>query len=254
MDMTKKILVTNDDGIDARGLIKLVEALADSADVYVAAPMVQHSAKSQSITFLHEVDIEERDMEGVKKAWAVHGTPADCVKIGLLKLTEEGISPDFVISGINMGNNAGLAAYYSGTIAAAREGALNGIRSVALSVQGHEASEFSAVTDKLSEIMKMSERLDTDTVLSVNAPEVTSSELKGIKIVPAAPFGYGVLYDFRRAESGNYQLDAVRAYMDDQMRYDFDWLIKGYMTVSPLPTSLEAPEALAGLKEAFPEQ
>ena len=129
-----KVLVTNDDGIDARGLNVLVEALAEMADVYVVAPKDQQSGKSQSITFRRELKADERELKGAVSAWALDGTPADCVMWGIGILAEEGIRPDFIFSGINMGYNNGLAAYYSGTVAGAREGAINGIRSIAPSL------------------------------------------------------------------------------------------------------------------------
>ena len=142
------VLVTNDDGIDALGLRVLVEALAEHADVYVVAPKEEQSAKSHSITFLREVSAEEREVKGAVEAWALDGTPVDCVMWGLGRLKEEGIRPDFLFSGVNMGYNNGLAAYYSGTVAGAREGAINGIRSIALSnvtVDGVEVSPGSIV-------------------------------------------------------------------------------------------------------------
>jgi len=132
-----KVLVTNDDGIDAHGLRILVDALSKHADVYVVAPADQQSGKSHSITFLREVTPQERDVKGAVAAWVLDGTPADCVMWAIDYLRdEEGVEPDFVISGINLGFNTGLAAYYSGTVAGAREGAINGIRSIALSVGG----------------------------------------------------------------------------------------------------------------------
>ncbi len=247
----KKVLVTNDDGIDAPGLIKLVEALEPLAEVYVAAPMVQHSAKSQSITFRHEVDTEERELPGAKAAWAVHGTPTDCVKIGISKMKEMGIKFDHVLSGVNLGYNTGLAVYYSGTVAAAREGELNGIRSIALSVGSHEATKFDFILSKLSDLMDLSDKTPEGFFLNVNAPDIASSDVKGTKIAPAAPFGYGLLFSyFPSEEKGVYHMDAELGWTNDHPVYDMDWNQEGYMTVTPIPTSVEAPEALRQLKEA----
>ena len=246
----KKVLVTNDDGIDAAGLAKLVEALAPMAEVYVAAPMKQHSAKSQSITFMHEVDIEDRKLPGAKEAWAVHGTPTDCVKIDILKMKEAGIRPDHILSGINLGYNTGLAVYYSGTIAAAREGALNGVRSTALSVGNHEASSFDYILNNLAYIMELSEKAAEGTFLNVNAPDIPETEIRGVKIVPAAPYGYGVLFSFFPMENGNYQMGGEAGYTGDSPVYDMDWNEEGYMTVTPIPVSFHDEEALQALREA----
>lgn len=243
-----KVLVTNDDGIDALGLRVLVEALAEHADVYVVAPQVEHSAKSQSITFLREVSVEEREVKGSVEAWALDGTPTDCIMWGIGKLDEEGIRPDFIFSGINLGYNTGLAAYYSGTIGGAREGAINGIRSIALSAGSHEARFFDYLLGLLPRLMDMSRRISPKTILSVNAPNLPSWDIKGVRIAEAAPCGYGVWFGFHKAESGDYQMSGGPAFTDDKMRYDFDWTAAGYVAVSPLPTSLSDPVALMRLK------
>lgn len=243
-----KILVTNDDGIEALGLRVLVEALAEHADVYVVAPQEQQSAKSQSITFLREVSAEERELKGAVAAWTLDGTPTDCIMWGIGMLAEEGIRPDFVFSGINMGYNTGLAAYYSGTIAGAREGALNGIRSIALSVGSHQARFFDYVLGLLPRLMEMSRKISPKTVLSVNAPDIPSWDIRGVRVAEAAPYGYGVRFGFHKAESGNYQMGGAPDFTDDRMRYDFDWTEAGYVAISPLPTTLSDPVALMRLK------
>ena len=177
-----KVLVTNDDGIDAHGLRILVDALSKHANVYVVAPADQQSGKSHSITFLREVTPQERDVKGAVAAWVLDGTPADCVMwaIDYLK-NEEGVELDYVISGINLGFNTGLAAYYSGTVAGAREGAINGIRSIALSVGGQDsmnAEHFDYLVGLLPQLMEMSARIDPGTLLSVNAPDIMLSNNK----------------------------------------------------------------------------
>ena len=247
-----KVLVTNDDGIDVRGLTVLVEALAGHADVYVVAPADQQSGKSHSITFMREVTPQVRDVKGAVEAWVLDGTPADCVMwaIDYLK-EEEGITPDFVISGINLGYNTGLAAYYSGTVAGAREGAINGIRSIALSVGGREtldAEHFDYVLGLLPQLMEMSRQIDPGIVLSVNAPDIPSWEVKGVRVAEAAPRGYGIRFFFEKKENGNWQMTGGPDHSDDSMRYDIDWCDAGYVAVSPLPTTLSDPVSLTRLK------
>ena len=247
-----KVLVTNDDGIDARGLRVLVEALAEHADVYVVAPKEEQSGKSHSITFLREVTPQERDVKGAVAAWVLDGTPADCVMwaIDYMK-DEEGITPDFVISGINLGFNTGLAAYYSGTVAGAREGAINGIRSIALSVGGLNGtpSHFDYLIGLLPQLMEMSMRIDPGTILSVNAPDLPSWEIKGVRIAETAPRGYGIRFFFEKKKNGNYQMTGAADYLDDNMRYDIDWCAASYIAVSPIPTTLSDPAALMRLKD-----
>ena len=244
-----KVLVTNDDGIDVHGLTILVEALAQHADVYVVAPKEQQSGKSHSITFMREVSPEECDVKGAVAAWVLDGTPADCVMWAIDYLKDElDITPDYVISGINLGYNSGLAAYYSGTVAGAREGAINDIRSIALSVGHHEAKHFDYLLGLLPRLMEMSDKISPRTILSVNAPDLPSWDIKGVKICEAAPRGYGVKFGFHKTENGNYQLSGAPDFIDDRMRYDIDWNDAGYVAISPLPTSLADPVALMRLK------
>ena len=247
-----KVLVTNDDGIAVHGLRVLVEALAKHADVYVVAPADQQSGKSHSITFMREVTPRETDVKGAVAAWVLDGTPADCVMWAIDYLRdEEGVTPDFVISGINLGYNTGLAAYYSGTVAGAREGAINGIRSIALSVGGQYApgaEHFDYVLGLLPELMEMSRALDPKIILSVNAPDIPSWEIKGVRVAETAPCGYGVRFFFSKTETGNYQMGGGPAPTDDNMRYDMDWCEAGYVAVSPIPTTLSDPVSLMRLK------
>ncbi len=247
-----KVLVTNDDGIDAHGLRILVEALAKHADVYVVAPADQQSGKSHSITFMREVTPQERDVKGAVAAWVLDGTPADCVMwaIDYLK-NEEGVNLDFVISGINLGYNTGLAAYYSGTVAGAREGAINGIRSIALSVGGQDslnATHFDYLVGLLPQLFEMSMQIDPGTILSVNAPDIPSWDIKGVRVAETAPRGYGIRFFFEKKKNGNYQMTGEVDYLDDNMRYDIDWCAESYVAVSPIPTTLSDPAALMRLK------
>lgn len=123
------LLVSNDDGIDAAGLVALREALATFADVYTVAPETEQSAKSHSITLHHPLRFREVE----ERVWAVDGTPADCVYVALFLKDLLPRKPDMVVSGINHGPNLGNDVHYSGTVAAAREGALRGVRSLSLS-------------------------------------------------------------------------------------------------------------------------
>lgn len=250
--MMPKVLVTNDDGIDAHGLRILVEALSKHADVYVVAPADQQSGKSHSITFLREVTPQERDVKGAVAAWVLDGTPADCVMWAIDYLRdEEGVEPDFVISGINLGFNTGLAAYYSGTVAGAREGAINGIRSIALSVGGQDgmsAEHFDYLIGLLPQLMEMSMQIDPGIILSVNAPDVPSWDIRGVRVAETAPRGYGIRFFFEKKKNGNYQMTGEADYLDDNMRYDIDWCAASYVAVSPIPTTLSDPVALMRLK------
>lgn len=246
-----KVLITNDDGIDAKGIKALAVALMPLADVYVVAPAEEQSGKSQSITFLQPVKVEKRDMKGAAAAYAAWGTPADCVKIGLCILEKEGIKPDYVISGINLGYNTGLAAYYSGTVAAAREGALNGIKSIALSLGSHKATEFNSILGMLPALLEMSDKMSPGTLLNVNAPNIPVPEIKGYRIAEAAPFGYGIKFVFEEVEEGLFQMDGEPAEMWGSTEYDMDVTEDGYVAVSPIPTTLADRVSLSRLRDAY---
>lgn len=139
------ILVTNDDGIHAPGLSALEREMRTVGSVDVVAPATEQSGVSHSITFLtplicKEVFANSEHGSGEHRGWAVEGSPADCVKIGVFELCRQ--KPDLIVSGINGGLNAGINVLYSGTVAAAIEGAFFGITSVAVSLEFDEHAKF----------------------------------------------------------------------------------------------------------------
>lgn len=230
----RKILVTNDDGIYANGIQFLVKTLSEKNDVYVVAPSSQKSAKSMALTMCQNMDAEEIEMQGAVRAYAFDGTPADCVKWAFMNFSKEGIKFDNLMSGINQGENAGDAVYYSGTIAAAMEGAINGIKSIALSVENHEATEFGAICGVLEDMIKISEKFTCDTVLSVNSPELKIDEIKGIKKAVLTPHCYGETFEFTKVCENTYIQKTVYNPGEPDNDYDYDLIKKGYITVTPL--------------------
>lgn len=152
-----KILITNDDGIQAAGLKALVDALSPEHDVYIAAPEFQQSAKSHSLTMHDIIHVNRTSHYPLATAeWAISGTPADCVKIGMAKFTE--VAFDLLLSGINNGPNLGIDVIYSGTVAAALEGSFHGIPSFALShYSGSKTGFYNAaafVRDNLERLLE----------------------------------------------------------------------------------------------------
>ena len=122
--MSKKpfLLITNDDGIRAPGIKHLWESVKDHADVAIVAPLVEKSGCGMSITWTKPLHIQEISWESNIPAWSISGTPADCVKMAIAILLDR--RPDFIISGINRGSNAGRTVFYSGTVGGVIEGAL----------------------------------------------------------------------------------------------------------------------------------
>lgn len=175
----KRIMITNDDGVNADGIIRLAKAAKSYGEVWVVAPDVQKSGASHSINLHAPITAYETDfpIDDVK-AFAVSGSPADCVRLGVLNLLPQ--KPDIVLSGINLGYNAGTDVMYSGTIGAAMEAIFQGVPSAAFSEGTNDGYIITDLwLDKiLSEIMNMN--LDTETVLNVNFPTCKPEELRGI--------------------------------------------------------------------------
>ena len=202
------ILLANDDGIHARGLRALCEACVNRGhSVTVSAPHTERSASSHRITlaepiYIRKVEFPYPDV----RAWSVSGTPADCVRIGLYELVETAV--DAVISGINNGHNAGMAVHYSGTVAAAREGALNHIPSIAssLAFNGSDTmlKHLAHITVLAAEKYAKSE-VPLHTVLSINAPACEPEEALAPVAAPLSTAGYRDQYIRRESpRAGTY--------------------------------------------------
>ena len=175
----KKILITNDDGIKADGLIRLVEAAKEFGEVWVVAPEEQRSAMSHSITLRHDFEAYKTDfpVDGVH-AYACTGTPADCVRIGVLNIVPG--RPDHVFSGINYGYNLGTDLQYSATAGAAFEAAFQKVHAIAFSEDFTDCHE---TTDKyLKEIMAelIDKSLGPSQIWNVNFPGCKLDECKGV--------------------------------------------------------------------------
>ena len=128
-----KILITNDDGIHASGLMALYKELSGDHEVNIVAPEVEMSAVGHAITLSSPLRVQAVRKNGTFFGYSVSGTPADCVKIAVQELIDP--LPDVILSGINLGANVGVNVLYSGTVSAATEGAFLGIRSAAISLK-----------------------------------------------------------------------------------------------------------------------
>lgn len=175
----RKILITNDDGIDSDGLIRLAKAAVEFGEVWVVAPDSQRSAMSHSITLRHSIEAWKVDfpVPGVH-AYACDGKPADCVRIGVLNIVPE--KPDHVFSGINYGYNAASDLQYSATAGAAFEAAFQKIHTIAFS---EDASKMHEVTDYyLREVIAelITKPLLTNQIWNVNFPGCKLAECNGI--------------------------------------------------------------------------
>ncbi len=176
------ILLTNDDGIHAEGLAVLRRQFARHHSVTVVAPDSERSAIGHAITLRVPLRAETVGLADTTQAWAVSGTPADCIKLALRELMER--PPDVVVSGINPGANVGANVNYSGTVAAAREAALAGVPAIAVSIQGRRPRHY---TGAARFVVRLAEEvhqrgLAEGTFLSVNFPDVPAREAGGVSV------------------------------------------------------------------------
>lgn len=174
-----RILITNDDGIEASGIIRLARVAREFGEVWVVAPESQRSAASHSISLHSAIDIypcEDFPIDGVH-AYSCSGTPGDCVRVGGLNVMPE--KPDVVLSGINFGLNVASDIQYSATAGAAFEATFQGYHAIAFS----EGCNFQDVTDKyIREILKrlLDQPLKPGNIHNVNFPDCPLSDCKGI--------------------------------------------------------------------------
>ena len=174
-----KVLISNDDGYDAKGIVALKKCLLSidfQSEIMLIAPDRNRSAASNSLTLLEPLRIKNHG----EQVYSVNGTPTDCVHLGINGAID--FKADLVISGINNGANLGDDVLYSGTVAAATEGRFLGKPAVAISLTGDKHYETAAYV--LIEFLKKYNQLELDknTIININVPDIPLSELKGIKL------------------------------------------------------------------------
>ncbi len=247
------ILLVNDDGIHAPGIRALCEACVNRGHkVSISAPHTERSANSHRITLAEPIFISEVDFNLPNvQAWSVSGTPADCVRLGLYELVDSPV--DAVISGINNGHNAGMAVHYSGTIAAAREGALNHVPSVATSIAFKRPDSmlhyFADLSVQAAEAYVQLEGA-ADAVLSINAPGIEPAELRPPVVAPLSTAGFRDRYIRRESpRAGTYFWLAGGVAMDESdEQTDIGYLNAGHITFTRLGNPC------GGLDAAFAKQ
>ena len=234
------ILVSNDDGYDSPGILVLVKSLSSLADVVVVAPSTQQSAVGHAITV--QMPLRARRIQKGRhfKGWAVDGTPADSVKLGVLSLLKQ--RPDMVVSGINHGMNTSVNIMYSGTVSAATEGAILGIPSIAISHASHSHdSDLRAAAAFAPIIVKgiLARGLPAGTLLNVNVPDVPVEDIAGVAVTRQGRSSWDDRFDKRSDPNGNAYYWLVGTYVwDDHPLADDLALRKNMISVTPLHYSL----------------
>ena len=192
-----KILLTNDDGINAPGLRALLEVAQEFGDALVVAPHVERSAVGHAITLSDPLRVERVILEDAFLGYAVSGTPADCVKIAFKSLMNE--KPDLVISGINQGSNVGTSVIYSGTVSAATEAIILGVPAIAISLDAIADFDFALAQQFLRHLLATLDLVNfpKDTALNINIPAVAEKDCLGVEITYQGKFRYEEQFDRR---------------------------------------------------------
>ncbi len=231
-----QILLTNDDGIHAPGLAAVERELSALGDVCVVAPAREQSGASHSITFLSPLICQEVFEGSRRRGWAVEGSPADCVKIGVFEFCPR--RPDLIVSGINGGLNAGINVLYSGTVAAAIEGAFFDITSIAVSLEFDPHAQFDKAARLTREIIEriLQNKSATSQLYNLNIPTSALDGVPHVKVVPMGVERYGEQFIKRRDPRGRdyYWATGGPPPQPSGRETDLTALKKGFVTLTPL--------------------
>lgn len=235
-----RILLTNDDGIFAEGLAVLRRALADLAEaIYVIAPDRERSAVSHAITMHRPLRVRETKFQDPRcRGWVVDGTPADCVKLALESLVPA--PPDLVVAGINLGPNLGTDVLYSGTVASAVEGLLNGVPSLAVSLATRRDPDYAAAAAFVRELVPLAvERgLPRGTLLNINVPGGTP---RGHRLTVLGALRYVNAIDHRVDPRGRdyfWMAGQPEVVGDVDPDSDIAAVREGYISITPLKVDM----------------
>lgn len=245
-----RILLSNDDGVYAPGLAALEQQLRHLGEVVVVAPMTEQSGVGHSITFLTPLTAKAIHREGRHWAWAVDGSPADCVKLAIGQLFQD--EPfDLVVSGVNHGLNAGINVLYSGTVAAAVEGAFFGVTSVAVSLEYNEDADFQAAAVIARNVIAgITANQDAKGGLfNLNIPTAATDGPSEVKVVPMGLEQYGRRYEKRTDPHGRDYYWALWTEPEQPPPESADviQLREGSVTLTPLRFDLTDPNRLAAM-------
>jgi 5'-nucleotidase len=245
------ILLTNDDGIYAPGLAAMERELERLGDVYVVSPATEQSGVGHSITYLSPLVVKELFEGKQRRGWAVEGSPADCVKIGIFEYCPR--MPDLVVSGINSGLNAGINVLYSGTVAAAIEGAFFGITSVAVSLEFNEHANFDRAAVLAREVIEqvLKKKGPAPQLYNLNLPfGALAARRPEVRVVPMGLVRSGEQYEKRIDPRGRSYFWAVSDAIEHLGEHETDLsaLRKGAITLTPLDFDLTKRSTLAEME------
>jgi len=242
-----KILLSNDDGYFAKGLLVLAAALKERADITIVAPDKNRSAASNSLTL--ELPLRASEIE--PNFYKVDGTPTDCVHLAITGLIET--EPDMVIAGINHGANMGDDVLYSGTLAAATEGRFLGFPAIAISLASNEPQYFETAAEVAVYLLRRIQEkpLAQDVVLNVNVPDIPVAELKGYQVTRLGQRHKSEPVIKSQDPRGRpiYWVGPPGLARDDGFGTDFDAVRNNYVSITPLQLDLTRYELMDDLSE-----
>jgi 5'-nucleotidase len=231
-----KILISNDDGIDSPGISALAKEMKKLGEVTVIAPRTEQSAVGHAITMKIPLRITEYFNNGHFFGYAIDGTPADCIKIGIRNILN--CKPDIVISGINHGSNAAINIIYSGTVSAAREAAIMDVPAIAISQTSHDAKDFSYSAQIARELTKqvVKNGLPNGTLLNVNVPDLPKEKIAGIKLTRQGKSKWDDVYEERLDPYGKkyYWLTGTLIETDSLLDTDHFAVKNNYVSITPI--------------------
>ena len=247
------ILVCNDDGIDAPGIVALAEAMRPLGVVYVVAPISEQSAVGHAITVRDPVRARPWPFQGSEEegtAYAVTGTPADCVKLAINQLLPR--TPQLVVSGINKGPNTAVNIIYSGTVSAATEASILGIDALAFSLCAWEGGDYGPAAYYAQRIARtvLRQGLPPGILLNVNIPALPLDEVKGIVPTRQARSRWEESFSARvdPFDQPYYWLSGRFVNLDEGEETDLAAVEQGYVSVTPIQHDLTAHEQVATLR------
>lgn len=226
------VLVTNDDGVNSQGLIKLAKKLSINNKVLLIAPDGNRSACSHSLSVGKDLKVVKINIDDNFEAYKTSGTPVDCVKIS--KLVFSDFKTDIVVAGINKGHNLGSDILYSGTLSAACEGAFFNLVSFAFSAFELGESDFDGISNyAVSIINKLYPLSNKGDIWNINFPPCSPNRYKGVKI---AKFGKQLYSDrYEKIGVDTYRLvGELIDHNENEQDCDVEWIKKGYVSVTPV--------------------
>lgn len=242
-----RILLSNDDGVHAKGMQVLQQALSQFAEVTTVGPDRNCSGASNSLTLINPLRVQHME----NGFYSVNGTPTDCVHLAISQLLD--FTPDLVVAGINHGANLGDDVLYSGTVAAATEGRHLGLPAIAVSLAGRDEEHFATAAFVTAQVIKQlkSHPLPADQILNINVPAVSIEQLKGIQVTRLGRRHKAETMTSATDPWGRtiYWYGSLGSELDAGEGTDFYAIANGYASITPLQIDMSAYKSMDRLKQ-----